>query len=127
MNYQKKALGVETDLRSAKAVVRTRPCPRFLLHHRARLRVADKYDDMHSTIADIFEINHRCYGYRRIRASLGRQQIFISEKIVQRLVKQERLAVAVSKRRRYASYLGEISPAPENLINRDFQATTPDA
>ena len=28
------------------------------------------------------------------------------------------------RRRRYGSYLGEISPAPENLINRDFQAST---
>ena len=29
------------------------------------------------------------------------------------------------KKRRYGSYLGEISPAPENIINRDFQAATP--
>lgn len=28
-------------------------------------------------------------------------------------------------RRRFGSYLGEISPAPENLINRDFQAEAP--
>lgn len=27
--------------------------------------------------------------------------------------------------RRYGSYLGEISPAPENLINRDFHAAAP--
>lgn len=27
--------------------------------------------------------------------------------------------------RRYGSYLGEISPAPENLVNRDFKAATP--
>ena len=33
--------------------------------------------------------------------------------------------VAATRRRRYASYLGEISPAPENLINRDFQAAIP--
>lgn len=25
----------------------------------------------------------------------------------------------------YGSYLGEISPAPESLLNRDFQAATP--
>ena len=50
---------------------------------------------------------------------------FISEKVVQRLMKQEQLIVAVTKRRRYGSYLGEISPAPENLINRDFQAAAP--
>ena len=51
--------------------------------------------------------------------------MFISEKVVQRLMKQECLVVAVKKRRKYASYLGEISPAPDNLINRDFQASAP--
>jgi len=94
-------------------------------YHRARLLIADKYVGVRRTIAEIFEHNHHCYGYRRIRASLGRQDVFISEKVVQRLMKQERLIVATPKRRRYGSYLGEISPAPENLINRDFQAATP--
>ena len=50
---------------------------------------------------------------------------FISGKVVQRLMRQEGLIVAAPKRRRYGSYLGEISPAPDNLINRDFQAATP--
>jgi transposase InsO family protein len=40
-------------------------------------------------------------------------------------MKQQCLVVAKPKRHRYGSYLGEISPAPENLINRDFQATAP--
>jgi len=40
-------------------------------------------------------------------------------------MKQERLIVATKKRRAYGSYSGEISPAPENLINRDFQASAP--
>jgi len=40
-------------------------------------------------------------------------------------MKQECLVVAANRKRRYGSYLGEISPAPENLINRDFQAATP--
>jgi len=44
---------------------------------------------------------------------------------VQRLMKQEQVIVAVTKRRRYGSYMGEIGPAPENLINRDFQAAAP--
>jgi hypothetical protein len=42
-------------------------------YHRARLLVADKYAGARRVIADIFEFNHRCYGYRRIRAALGRQ------------------------------------------------------
>jgi putative transposase len=94
-------------------------------YHRARLRVSDKYADVRCAIANIFELNHRCYGYRRIRAALGRQQVILSEKVVRRLMRQERLAVATAKRRRYGSYLGEISPAPDNLINRDFQAAGP--
>ena len=40
-------------------------------------------------------------------------------------MKQEGLSVPARKKRRYGSYLGEISPAPENLLNRDFQAATP--
>jgi putative transposase len=40
-------------------------------------------------------------------------------------MKQECLVAATTKRRRYGSYLGEISPAPDNLINRDFHAATP--
>ncbi len=77
------------------------------------------------SITEIFESNHRCYGYRRLQASLAREQGPISEKVIQRLMKQESLVVAKPKRRRYASYLGEISPAPENIINRDFQAAAP--
>ena len=40
-------------------------------------------------------------------------------------MKQECLVVAANKKCQYSSYLGEISPAPDNLINRDFQAATP--
>jgi transposase InsO family protein/transposase-like protein len=94
-------------------------------YHRARLRSPDKYADARIAITDLFKCNHRCYGYRRMRAALGRQQVFISEKVVQRLMRQECLVVPATRRRRYGSYLGEISPAPENLINRDFQAATP--
>ncbi len=94
-------------------------------YHRARLLVADKYAAARSVIANIFELNHRCYGYRRIRAALGRQQVFISEKVVRRLMRQDGLAAATTRRRRYGSYHGEIGPAPENLINRDFRAAAP--
>ncbi|MEO9150606.1 MAG: IS3 family transposase, partial [Burkholderiaceae bacterium] len=58
-------------------------------------------------------------------AALSRQCVRLSEKVVQRLMKQECLVVAKPKRRRYGSYLGEISPAPENLVNRDFTAAAP--
>lgn len=94
-------------------------------YHRARLQVAEKYTEVRRAMADIFERNHRCYGYRRMQASLSRQCVRLSEKLVQRLMKQECLVVAKPKRRRYGSYLGEISPAPENLVNRNFTAAAP--
>jgi putative transposase len=94
-------------------------------YHRAKLDVADKYADVRRTMAEIFERNHCCYGYRRIKASLSELRLRVSEKVVQRLMKQEQLVAATSKRRRYGSYLGEISPAPANLLNRDFSAAAP--
>ncbi|NTG18798.1 IS3 family transposase [Agrobacterium rhizogenes] len=94
-------------------------------YHRTRMCLADKYAAVRHSLAEIFEANRRCYGYRRLQASLARQSVIISEKVVQRLMKQEHLVVARPRRRRFGSYLGEISPAPENLINRDFHAKAP--
>jgi transposase InsO family protein len=94
-------------------------------YHRARLQVADKYADVRQAMTDIFERNYRCYGYRRLQACLSDQSLNISEKVVRRLMKQECLVAATNKRRRYGSYMGEISPAPDNLLNRDFSADVP--
>ena len=94
-------------------------------YHRARVKAPDKYADARRTMAEVFEKNHRCYGYRRLRAALGHEKLRLSEKVVRRLMKQERLCAATAKRRRYGSYLGEITPAPDNLINRDFRADHP--
>ena len=85
----------------------------------------DKYAQVRQVLSEVFHGNHRCYGYRRMHAELGRRQLSLSEKVVQRLMKQECLIVTANKKRRYGSYLVEISPAPENLINRDFHADIP--
>ena len=76
-------------------------------------------------MTDIFERNYRFYGYRRMQSSMIRQSVNISEKVVQRLMKQECLVAVTRKRRRYGSYMGEISPAPDNPLNRDFSASAP--
>ena len=94
-------------------------------YQRARLQVADKYAEARKAMTNIFERNYRCYGYRRMHASLRDQSVNISEKVVRRLMKQECMVAATSKRRRYGSYMGEISPAPDNLLNRDFSAGAP--
>ncbi len=94
-------------------------------YHRARMKQRDKYLPIRQAMKEAFESNHRCYGYRRLKAYMTRDSISISEKVVRRLMKQEALVVPKPKRRRYNSYLGEISPAPENIINRKFQAAAP--
>lgn len=60
-----------------------------------------------------------------IHACLSDQSVNISEKVVRRLMKQQCLIAATNKRRRYGSCIGEISPAPDNLLNRDFSAGAP--
>jgi len=67
-------------------------------YHRARLNADEKYFAVCRTITDIFEGNLSCYGCRRILASLVRQCVWISEKVVRRLMKQEGLVAAAPKR-----------------------------
>lgn len=94
-------------------------------YHRAQLRLGDKHAELRQTITTLFEANHHCYGYRRIHTALARQQVCISEKVVRRLMRQEQLVVAAVKRRRYSAYAGESGVAPENHLNRNFQAAAP--
>jgi putative transposase len=94
-------------------------------YHRARRDLADKHAEVRCVMTDIFERNYRCYGYRRMQASLAKASVNISEKVVRRLMKQQSLVPIVPRRRRYGSYMGEISPAPDNLLNRDFNASAP--
>ena len=94
-------------------------------YHCTRISLEDNYLPVRQAMKDAFERNHCCYGYRRLKASMERRSVTISEKVVRRLMKQESLVVPRPRRRRYSSYLGEISPAPENLLNRDFQADSP--
>ena len=94
-------------------------------YQHARVGVSDTYTTLRQTIKEVFASNHCCYGYRRIRAALAKRQVALSEKVVRRLMLQEGLVASTARRRRFGSYLGEISSAPENLIERNFQADRP--
>jgi transposase InsO family protein/transposase-like protein len=94
-------------------------------YHREALRRPDKYAEARQAIARIFDNNYRCYGYRRIGHSLRQDGTPLSEKVVRRLMTEEGLVVGSTSRRRFSTYRGEISPAPENIIARDFQAPAP--
>lgn len=86
----------------------------------------DKYKDIKEKIKIIFNENYKCYGYRRIKIALyDTFNINISEKVIRRLMKQIGLVVYQKRKRKYSSYVGEISPEVPNLLNRDFKANKP--
>jgi transposase InsO family protein len=85
----------------------------------------DKYKELRSRIKELFDINKARYGYRRIHCLLKKNGIIVSEKVVRRIMSDEQLVVKSTKKRKYNSYKGEISPEVENVINRDFSANSP--
>lgn len=84
---------------------------------RAIQRKRDKYQGTKEQIRDIFIENREIYGYRRIKSAMERLGTRVSEKV--------RLTVKQPRRARYSSYKGEITPAADNLIDRDFKAPRP--
>ena len=76
-------------------------------------------------IKAIFNDSNEIYGYRRIKAALERMGYVISEKVIRRLMKTLGLKVKGKKARKYSSYGGEITAAPENLVHRNFHAEKP--
>ena len=96
-------------------------------YQRHTLHRPDKYNALRSEVKDIFIEAHSCYGYRRIHASVQRSGTCVSEKVIRRIMKEARLSVARPRKRRYSSYMGEISPEVENVVNRDFSADAPNS
>ena len=97
-------------------------------YQRAALSRPDKYADLRVRVRDAFEGANRSRGYRYVTHELrsGDNPVTVSEKVVRRIMREEGLTVAYSKKKaRYSSYKGEISDAPENLVNRDFRADAP--
>lgn len=94
-------------------------------YHQVRLRSPEKYTELRRTITEVFEVNKKRYGYRRVHMVLLRAGMTVSEKVVRRIMAEEKLIVSKKRQRRYASYAGEISSAVENVINRDFHADAP--
>ena len=86
-----------------------------------------KYDRIRDEIIILFSENYKCYGYRRIHKILRDQGVCISEKVVRRLMREEDLVVKTKRTRKYSSYKGELSPAPDNIVQRDFSADKPNS
>jgi transposase InsO family protein len=56
---------------------------------------------------------------------LRHEGVRLSEKVVRRLMSEEKLVVSATRNRRYSSYCGEIGPAPYNPLAREFTAALP--
>ena len=89
------------------------------------MSLESKYAALKKYIIELFELNNRCYGYRRIHGLLAQEGIQVSEKVVRTLMEEAGLVAQQKRRRKYSSYQGEITPAPENLLTRDFHANAP--
>lgn len=142
INVLKKDPGINlTELKNReKAVVidalkDKHPLPLLLKHlciakssyyyQESKFKQSDKYHDLRIKIKDIFNETGKCYGYRRIYGYLKRLGITVSEKTIRSIMKAEDLIVFSKKVRKYTSYKGEISPAVDNIIARDFHANKP--
>ncbi|WP_164470998.1 IS3 family transposase [Gordonibacter sp. Marseille-P4307] len=87
----------------------------------------DAYAEVRPPIHEIAAGSGNAYGSPRIWLALRGRGVFISEKVVRRLMKEERVEVRYAKRKRkYPSYAGEITPAVDNLAKGDFHAERPD-
>ena len=86
------------------------------------IRAEDKYLEIRKRIVQLFHMNGNTFGYRKIHMLLHNEGIIISEKVVRRIMRQEQLIVKQKRAQKYNSYKGEITPAVENTVNRDFHA-----
>ena len=94
-------------------------------YQQAALAAPDKYNEVRKKIRSVFDDSSSRYGYRRIHSSLKTEDITISEKVIRRIMQEDKLIVPNVKRRKYNSYKGEITPAVPNVIERDFHAEQP--
>ena len=85
----------------------------------------DKYFDLRAEVKSVFFGSNSRYGYRRVHASIRNTGKSVSEKVVRRIMGEENLVVPRKRKRGYSSYMGEISPAVENIVARNFNADEP--
>ena len=72
-----------------------------------------------------FENSEKRYGYKRVHLELQGLGITVSAKRVMKLMTKHGMVPLFKSAKRYSSYKGELTRAPENLVNRDFHADGP--
>lgn len=123
MPGQKRA-AVDHYLRHGRCAVRTiralgYPC-RALLS-----RWVDELEPGRRRIRRAFEQSRERYGYRRIWRMLRDRGIHVCARRVMRLMTGHGIVPKLRSHRRYSSCSGEHTPAPANIVRRDFHAGKP--
>ncbi len=91
------------------------------------INTPDKYTELRIKVKNIFIENYNAYGYRRIHTEVKKSEKIISEKVIRKIMQEEHLAVFIVKKKKYNSYQGEITPAVENVVDRNFHSEIPNA
>lgn len=94
-------------------------------YHIANLNKLERYAVLRKEMKLVFESNYSSFGYRRLYDHFKKTSLKVSEKVIRRLMKEENIVVISYKKKKYSSYLGEISPAVPNIVNRDFHSNEP--
>lgn len=97
-------------------------------YQRRAIARGDRYAQLRKDVRRIFARDGgSARGYRFVHAALRDRGVRVSEKVVRRLMREEGLVCRWAKRRRrpYSSYAGEATPAPPNLVRRDFRSALP--
>ena len=73
-------------------------------------------------VEEAFENSEKRYGYKRVHLELQGMGITVSAKRVMKLMTKHGMVPLFKSAKRYSLYKGELTRAPENLVNRDFHA-----
>ncbi len=90
-----------------------------------QLEKDDKNKELKKMIQDIHTGHKGNYGYRRIHLELRNRGFCVNHKKVQRLMQEMGLVARIRRKRKYASYQGDVGKKAANLINRQFEAAKP--
>lgn len=85
----------------------------------------DKYSAERKKLTEIFNKNNNKYGSRRLHIEYCKEGKKLSERVIRRIMHEEKLHVIHVKIKKYSSYKGEISPEVPNLVQRNFHADSP--
>jgi transposase InsO family protein len=98
---------------------------RSTFYYQLKVREAvDKYAELKGEIQAVFDLHKGRYGYRRIAEAVKQAGHSVAPNTVQSLMGKLGLKSLV-RPKKYKSFKGQIGAAARNILERDFDASTP--